>query len=374
MTILLHYAELALKLGNRGFFEKTLQRNLEESFDEKAKVERLFGRFLLEAKIPFVEAKDILAKTPGLAWFAPIIEVKSLEELKKILKNFTKGDYQTFCVRVNRVDKNFPKTSMELEKELGEMIRKSTHKKVDLGNPEKTFFIEILSKRIFLFTEKIRGLGGLPIGVSGKVMVLLSGGIDSPVSSFLMLKRGAKLSLVHFHSFPYLDKASIEKCREIKMILKKYQLEIDLFLVPFFECQKALKLKIDNRYLVVLYRRLMLKICETLAKKEGAGGLVTGESLGQVASQTLENIGVINQAVSLLILRPLIGLNKEEIIKIAQEIGTYEVSIKNQKDCCSLFLPKHPVLKADLAMVLKMEKQVDIKKLRQQAIKNTEWV
>lgn len=395
MKILIHYGELALKGKNRVFFEKKLVENIKRGFGGKVKVQRLFGRFLLETQLDPEKTQNKLLKVFGIAWFAECEECKNLVNLKKIIKIFFEDDFKTFAVRVNRVNKDFPKTSPELEKEIGEYIRKKHSKKVDLSSPDITFWVEILPRpnggrqglnsRILTFTKKIKGLQGLPVGVSGKLVSLLSGGIDSPVASYLMLKRGAKLVLVHFHSFPYLDKSSINKCQEILEVLREYQPDIKLHLVPFFKIQKKLKLEIDNRYLVIFYRRLMLKICQEIARKEKAGGLVTGESLGQVASQTLENLGVTNEVLCHpelvsgpsgigLVLRPLIGLDKQEISDLAQKINTYKTSIKPQKDCCTLFVPKHPVTKARLPRVLKMEKEINLKNLLQQALKETEIV
>lgn len=395
MKILVHYGELALKGKNRIFFEKKLVENIKRAFKGEVRVERLFGRFLLETELGPEKTQDKLLKVFGLAWFAEYEETKDLAGLKKLLAKIPQKDFKTFAVRVNRVNKSFPKTSMQLEKEIGEFVRKKHSKKVDLSSPDITFWVEILSStikdskgkyedksemvldrhsRILLFTKKIKGLQGLPVGVSGKLVSLLSGGIDSPVASYLMMKRGAALNAVHFHSFPYLDKSSINKCQEILEVLREYQPDIKLHLVPFFAIQKKLKLEIDNRYLVVFYRRMMLRICQEIAKKEKAGGLVTGESLGQVASQTLENLGVTNEAVVMPVLRPLVGLDKQEISDLAQKIGTYEISIKPQKDCCTLFIPKHPVTKACLEKVLMMEKKLKLQNLLQQALKETEIV
>lgn len=373
MKILLHYGELALKGKNRVFFEKKLVENIKRSLGKETKLLRLAGRFLLETDWPFSKVKNRLSKVFGLAWFASYQEMEKIKDLKKILEDF-EGDFKTFAVRVNRVDKSFPKTSPELEKEIGEFIRKRHNKKVRLKNPDITFWVEILNNRILFFTKKIRGLQGLPVGVSGKLVSLLSGGIDSPVASYLMLKRGARLVAVHFHSFPYLDKSSINKCREVLKVLREYQPDMKLFLVPFFEIQKKLKLEIDNRYLVIFYRRLMLKLAQEIALNEGAGGLLTGESLGQVASQTLENLSVINESVFLPVFRPLIGFDKQEIVDLGKDIGTYPISIKPQEDCCSLFIPKQPTTRGRLKRVLAMEKEVNLKNLLQQALSNSEIV
>lgn len=384
MQILLHYGELSLKGENRGFFEKKLVENIKKALGRRAGVLRLSGRFLLETELSFSEARNRLLKIFGIAWFAECQEAGDLAGLKKLLAEFPQKDLQSFAVRVNRVDKQFPKKSPELEKEIGEFIRKRHNKKVCLDNPDITFWIEILPRRpfagrdrhnrILFFTKRIHGLQGLPVGVSGKLISLLSGGIDSPVASYLMLKRGAKLVAVHFHSFPYLDKSSMNKCQEILKILRGYEPQMRLYLVPFFKIQKKLKLEIDNRYLVIFYRRLMLRIAQEIALKENAKGLVTGESLGQVASQTLENLGVINESVSLPVFRPLIGFDKQEIVDLAKDIDTYNISIKPQQDCCSLFIPRHPATRAKLPKLLALEKEVNLKNLLQQALRKIEIV
>ncbi len=233
-------------------------------------------------------------------------------------------------------------------------------------------FIEITNRYAFLYLEKIKGLGGLPVGVSGRAVSLLSGGIDSPVASFYAQKRGIELVFLHFHALPYVNKASLEKAEKIVKILNKYQFSSKLYLIPFADIQKEILLKTKASFRVVLYRRFMFRIAEILAKKEKAKVLITGESVGQVASQTLENIAVITRAISLPIFRPLICQDKQDIIEKAKEIGTYDISILPHQDCCSRFLPKRPATKANLTEVRKEENKLDIKKLIAKAIEKVE--
>ena len=381
--VVCHYHEIGLKGKNRDFFEKKLVENIKkaikpEFFDW---VKRFPGRVVIKlsekGKECQKEVKKNLGYVFGISYFAFAKALKpELKEIKKIafeLVSAKKG--KTFKIETKRSDKKFPYSSSKVNEIVGEFVlKKLKDKKVKLENPKIICFIEILPKIVFAYTEKIKGLGGLPVTTAGKVVSLLSGGIDSPVASFLMQKRGAKIIFVHFHAYPYTSKASIEKARKIVEILNRYQFTSKLYLVPFAEIQKEILLNSQAKFRVILYRRIMFKIAEVIAKKEKALGLVTGESLGQVASQTLENIQVINEAVSLPVFRPLIGMDKEEIINLAKKINTYEISILPHEDCCSRFIPKHPATKADLALVKKEEKRINLKTLIDQALKQAEIV
>jgi len=404
---IIHYHEIALKKGNRAFFVEQLVRNIKTALkDFSPVVTKLSGRLLLEVRLP-TDAEIVGSRTshiPGIANFLPIEdEVGDLEELKRKLaenlkikrfkdlkteefsaKSVSPSDgragvsgeknlkFKSFRISTKRGDKTFPLTSEEVNREIGSFVQEKIYPpngearvRVDLDNPELTIHIEIVNKRIFFGFEKIQGVGGLPVGSSGKVVCLLSGGIDSPVASYMMMRRGCKIVFVHFHAFPYLDSSSQEKAKELVSLLDNYQQGSKLYFVPLGDIQKKVVLKVPEAYRVVIYRRLMFRIAEEIAKKENpaAAGLVTGESLGQVASQTLENISVIEKAVELSVLRPLIGMCKEDIIKIAREIETYEISIRLDQDCCQLFIPKHPVTKSDEKTVKEIESKLDIKKL-----------
>jgi thiamine biosynthesis protein ThiI len=258
------------------------------------------------------------------------------------------GDQQTesFRVSARRADKRFPLTSPQIEREVGGRIKEARGWRVDLRNPGLTVHVEALSDEAFYFFGKERGPGGLPSGVSGRVVCLLSGGIDSPVAAWRMMRRGCRVLFVHFHSYPILSRASQEKTREIATLLTRYQLRSRLFLVPFGEIQQRVVLGVSPPLRVVIYRRLMMRIAEAVAREHRAQALVTGEVVGQVASQTLENLTQINDVVSMPVLRPLIGMDKEEITAEAQRLGTYPVSIIPDQDCCTLFTPRHPATRA----------------------------
>ncbi|MEE9190281.1 MAG: tRNA uracil 4-sulfurtransferase ThiI, partial [Candidatus Neomarinimicrobiota bacterium] len=239
-----------------------------------------------------------------------------------------------------------------------------------LSNPGLTCYIDVLKDEAFIFISKIQGPGGLPVGASGKVAVLLSGGIDSPVAAYYILKRGGKAVFVHFHSVPYVTEASIDKVRDIIEIMKKFQSKSKLYLIEFAPVQNEIMEYCEPKYRVLHYRRFMVAIADKIAKRENAKALITGESLGQVASQTLENIAVVEDSAQLPILRPLIGYDKQDIINKAQEIGTYEISILPHQDCCTLFVPKHPATKARLSDVRNSESNLDVESLVNTAVEN----
>jgi thiamine biosynthesis protein ThiI len=243
---------------------------------------------------------------------------------------------------------------------------------VRLRNPELTCWIEVVEDYAIIYVERLPGLGGLPSGTSGKVVVLLSGGIDSPVAAWKIIKRGCTAVFVHFHSFPYTNKESQEKAKQISQLLSHYQLRSKIYLVPFAEIQRHIMVDTPAETRVVLYRRFMLRLAEAIAHQEKARVLVTGDSVGQVASQTIENIDVISRAVAMPILRPLVGDDKLEIVEVARRIGTYEISIQPDQDCCSLFVPKHPATKADLGEIETSEHRLDVAEAMKQAVVSAE--
>ncbi|MBI5152329.1 tRNA 4-thiouridine(8) synthase ThiI [Candidatus Peregrinibacteria bacterium] len=396
MIIFVRYAELALKLGNRAVFEQKLEKNIKAAMAGlRFKTSRHYGHMMLEvsekdsegvagklANIPGISNFSIVSeilkfkypKSPTEKWaIAKLTEIAKIMALEIISPGEKKYWPKTFCVRSKRIQKSFPMDSPKIEAKLGEMILRGIPKlKVKLKNPEITCHADLVDNKAYIYFDKIAGLGGLPVGTSGKIVSLISSGIDSPVASFRMTLRGAQVVFVHFHSYPHTNKASQDNVREIVKLLTQYQLESRLYFVPFLEIQKAVMTNAEPELRVVLYRRFMMKIAEEIAVHEGAGALVTGENLGQVASQTLDNIAVINEAVAMPILRPLIGHSKQEIIDEARKIGTYEISIRPYADCCSLFVPKHPTTRADLAVIKKVEKKAVFKKLIKEAIKKAE--
>ncbi len=381
-----HYDEIGLKGKNRKFFEKKLIANIEASLARTApksgaKVKRISGRII--AEFPAEEQKEKIAEALrnvfGIAHFsfASACE-QNMDAIKKAaIKVLSERKFETFRISAQRSKKEFPLTSQEINTKVGEYVlshfnkRKGSQIRVDLKKPEATLFIEIVEKYAFLYSQKEKGQGGLPLGSGGKIVSLLSGGIDSPVASFYVMRRGAEAIFVHFHSLPYTSPASIEKIKELVKLLNKFQIQSKLYLVPLADIQKQIMMGAPQKLRIILYRRFMLKIAEKIASKEGAAALVTGDSLGQVASQTLENIAAIEESAAIPILRPLVGFDKKEIVSKAKEIGSYDISILPHEDCCSLFMPEHPETKTRLKEVKAVEKKLDLEDLIAEAIKKT---
>ncbi len=370
MTVLLvHYHEIALKARNRPLFVNQLVRNLKRATADfpVRRIQKLPGRLLLElaGENAAQEVAERVRRVFGVANCCSALRCDlDLEALKDTAAKALAGrPFQTFRVTARRAYKTFPLTSPQLNEILGTFVLERFPARVDLKNPELTLFVDILPKEAFIYLEKVPGPGGLPVGVAGRVIALLSGGIDSPVAAYRMMRRGCQVSFVHFHGAPFLDRRTQEKTREIVKLLTRYQYTSRLYLVPFGEVQQEVVVNTPAPYRVLLYRRLMTRIAEHLASLEGAKALVTGESLGQVASQTLENLTVIEEAVKLPLFRPLIGMDKEEITEQAKEIGTYEISIQPDQDCCTLFVPRHPATRATMDDIGRAEMTLDLDRL-----------
>lgn len=375
--IICHYNEIGLKGKNRKFFEEKLIENIKKVLPKNSFlfVKRISGRIIIElsefGQKQEEEIKKGLKNIFGLSHFSPaVLCEQNIETIKKKAFELLKDKkFKSFRITAQRSKKEFALTSGQINEKVGEFIIEKLNKKVKLENPDATCFIEIVEKYAFLYAEKIKGPGGLPIGSGGKAIALISGGIDSPVASFYIMKRGVRIIFLHFHSEPYTEKASIEKVRRMIGVLNKFQFGSKLYSVPFSAIQKEILLKTPAKLRVILYRRFMFRIARKIAEKEKAKAIITGESVGQVASQTLENIRVIEESMDLPVLRPLIGFDKEEIIKKAREIGTFEISILPHQDCCSLFVPKHPETKAKLRDVLKAEEKLETEKIIGETVK-----
>lgn len=320
------------------------------------------------------EAKARLQDTLGVERFARVHRTPpDLEALKAALEKALEGQaFGSFRITAKRSDKAFPLTSPEIERALGAFVKGKTGAPVRLKGAEREFVVRVLPGAALLEVERHPGPGGLPPGVSGRVVALLSGGIDSPVAAYRLMRRGAEVVLVHFHPFPLLSGASREKAKALAERLARFQHRLRLHLVPFSEVQRHIIVEAPTAYRVVLYRRYMLRIAEAIAREEGALALCTGDSLGQVASQTLENLHAVNQAATLPVFRPLIGWDKEEIVAEAQRIGTYATSILPDEECCTLFAPKHPVTRARLEVVLETEARLPTEELLALALKERE--
>jgi thiamine biosynthesis protein ThiI len=310
----------------------------------------------------------------GVANFSRAIEVPlDMEALKAAAVDALRGrQVASFRVKTKRAFKGFAQNSGEVDRVVGRAVHVAHGIPVDLENPEITLFVEVLSDRILLALERLRGPGGFPVGTSGKVLCLLSGGIDSPVAAYRLMKRGCTVLLVHFHSFPLLDRTTIDKAKELARILTRYQFRTELLLTAFAPIQQTIVASCPAPLRVVLYRRFMVRVAELLAGRHRAKALVTGESLGQVASQTLDNLRVIDQAAAGPVLRPLVGMDKQEIVEEAQGIGTFPVSILPDQDCCQLFVPKSPALSAGLPEIQKAESALDVRGLLDAAVRGTE--
>lgn len=373
-----HYAEVGLKGKNRIFFEKRLVSNIKIALRGTGytEVERLHDRILVRlaqnADIP--EIKKRLQQVMGVAYFElSCATERDLTAIKETaLRYIQERAHTSLKVETRRTDKTFPLTSPQISAEVGGYLIEKTGARADMHTPDLVCWIKITGKNAYISTEKIPGIGGLPVGVSGKVLVMLSGGIDSPVAAWQMIKRGAKAVFIHFYSYPYTDKASLEKVIELAQILAVSNYRSSVYLVPFAELQQSIVTGTPARLRVLLYRRMMTRIAQRVATLVNAEALVTGESLAQVASQTLTNLRTIEAIADIPILRPLIGEDKAEIIEKAQRIGTFEVSTRPHQDCCSLFVPKHPATRATLPELEAAESELDIDALVEGALNDLE--
>ena len=436
-----HYHEIALKGRNRPMFERVLKENICRTTGLPAKCVRIVsGRLIVyneshNAPQPPLNLRGgeggviaALSRVFGISSFSPAMLVRAeYGEIEKALKSvistvatdgsgvekshtvhnservvgqsvrslgYARDDespWQTFAIATTRGDKRFPMTSQEINIKLGAYVNEQFGKKVNLTDPEVTFYVEVFSAGgacpsvrrgsvsggeggALVYTQKIPGPGGLPVGSQSKVAVMLSGGIDSPVAAYRIMKRGASIIGVHCHSYPFTTRASIDKVKELASVLAQYGGPFKLYLVPLADAQKAVVQNTEPRYRILLYRRMMVRIAQEIARREGAGALVTGESLGQVASQTVENIAVTDAVATMPILRPLIGYDKEEIISEARKIGTYEISVLPHDDCCTLFMPKDPATRARMSDVEVEERKINVAALIANAINNAELI
>jgi tRNA uracil 4-sulfurtransferase len=373
-SIVVHYKELALKGRNRPWFVQILVRNLKLALTglDIIRIKSLMGRIEIEMgpDASWIDVRDRVRFVFGIANFAYAARgPQEFEPLAAAILHDLAGRHPaTFRVRARRSDKRFGFTSPQIEREVGGLIKEHTGWRVDLDNPELSIHVEMLPEHAFYFFGKEPGAGGLPTGTGGRVACLLSGGIDSPVAAFRMMRRGCSVLLVHFHSYPILSRASQEKVREIAALLTKYHLRSRLVLVPFGELQQQVLLAVAPELRVVIYRRLMLRIAERLARRWRARALVTGEVIGQVASQTLENMTAIAAATTLEVLRPLVGMDKDEITAEAERIGTLPISNIPDQDCCQLFTPPHPATRARLQDVLAAEAALPVEAMIDAAV------
>lgn len=380
-AVKIQYGEIALKGNNRDRFEDLLFLNIKNVLPAALgmNLKKKYGRFVLESTLSKEEEKLIktsLAKIFGIANFSfakrSPLDLETLKiEAAHLVESSSGG---SFKIATNRPNKKFPLTSMEISALIGGYVAQKSGKRVDVHTPDIVCAITIAEKEAYLSRESINGQGGLPVGISGNLLALLSGGIDSPVASWKMMRRGAKMDFIHFHSYPYTNRSSIEKVKDLAKELADWQGGGTLYLVPFIDIQKEIMTQAEARYRVLLYRRFMLRVAEELARKNNAKALVTGESLGQVASQTIENITSVGAVCALPILRPLIGENKDVIIEMAKKINTFEISIRPHEDCCSLFVPKNPATKSRVEDLEGEEVKLPTKELIKNAMDKIEKI
>jgi len=373
-SIVVHYQEIALKGKNRPWFMGRLVRNLRgavSDLDVKA-VRSLMGRIeiVVGPEATREEVGERIRRTFGVANFSyagrTTLDLDVLTAA--ILRDLEPRSCASFRVSARRADKRFPLTSPQVEREIGGRIKAARGWKVDLEHADLVVHVELLSTEAFYFFGKERGPGGLPTGTAGRVVCLLSGGIDSPVAAHRMMKRGCAVTFVHFHSYPILSRASQEKARELVALLTKWQQRSRLYLVAFGEIQQQVVLSVPGPMRVVVYRRLMTRIAERIALARRAHALVTGDVVGQVASQTLENLGVVSSVATLPIFRPLIGMDKEEITAQAAALGSYPISIIPDQDCCTLFTPRNPLTRARLGQIEAAETALPIHEFVDRAV------
>lgn len=380
-TILIRYGEIFLKGNNRGYFESALAKNIRTALENfNFKFVRAQNRFLIEDYDEAYETDiiDKLTKIFGIHSVSVAVKVKSTEEeLEKAAVLMMKDKSGTFRVTVNRADKRIQKSSMELAAQLGGVVLESNpNLTVNLHVFDTDLYVDIRENGLsYLFTDKIMGAGGMPVGTAGAGMVLLSGGIDSPVAAYMMAKRGLKLHAIHFHSAPYTSEMAKQKVVDLAGIVKNYSGPIVLHVIPFTDVQLKIHEKCPAELMITIMRRFMMRIAERVAKANSCGALITGESLGQVASQTMESITVTNGVIEdLPVFRPLIGMDKTEIMDIARNIDTYDTSILPYEDCCTIFLPKNPAIRPKLETVLKAEAKLDVETLIAACIENQEII
>lgn len=377
-SILIRYGEIFLKGNNRYYFESLLVKNIKTAlagFDYKF-VKSQSRYYVEDFNEDYAdEIITILTKVFGIHSISPSVKVKTdLAEISRIATEISPKS-GSFRVTVKRADKRINMRSMDIAAKIGgDMLMQSKGAlTVELFTPEFELNVDIRENGYsYLFYDKIPGAGGLPVGCSGNGMLLLSGGIDSPVAGYVMAKRGVKIFAVHYHSFPYTSELALQKVKDLAKKLTPYCGDITLFVVPFTEIQYAIHNHCPEEFMITIMRRFMMRIAERLANDTHCGAIITGEALGQVASQTMQSINVTNSVVEMPVFRPLIGSDKEEIIKISEKIDTYDISIRPYEDCCTVFLPKNPVIKPKLADAINYEQRLEIDALIEDALNRTE--
>ena len=375
-VILIKYGELTTKKGNRNFFVKTLTKNIENKLkDFNVEIEKDLSRMYIHYNE--LDEESIINKIHEIfgihKYHIAYVTNSDLDSIKnELIKTVKLQNFKTFKVETKRSDKSFPKTSMELSKIFGGIVLKNKDNiKVDVNNPEVIIHVEIREKNTYIYYNEFNGLGGYPSGIQGKGLLMLSGGIDSPVAGFLAMKRGIKVDAVYFEAIPHTSLEAREKVITLVNKLKVYTNDINLYIVPFTKIQEEIYKSVSPNYVITIMRRMMYRIMSALCEKYNAKVIINGESIGQVASQTLNSMYVINNVTNLPVIRPVACLDKLEIIDIAKKIDTYNTSILPYEDCCTVFVPKHPIINPSLDETLKEEEKVNYEEILKETIDNT---
>lgn len=386
-SFLIKYGELALKGKNRAMFENRLMEHIRYRIEVLGEflVIKEQGRIFVEPQGEFVETEvvDAIKEVFGISYICPVVMIDSdnFEDIKKTTIDYVNQNYEdknfTFKVEARRAYKNYPMDSLEISREVGACLLDAFEAqglKVDVRNPQERIFVE-LRDRTYIFSKMIKGLGGMPVGTNGRAMLLLSGGIDSPVAGYMVAKRGVSIDAVYFHSHPYTSERAKQKVIDLAQIISRKTGSIRLHIVPFTEIQLAIYEKCPHEELTIIMRRIMMVIAEAHARRCSALALVTGEAIGQVASQTIQSLVATNEICTMPVFRPVIGFDKQEIVDISEQIGTYETSVLPYEDCCTVFVAKHPVTRPDLEKIKRSEAKLDgIEDMIKTAIRETEVI
>lgn len=372
--ILIKYGELTTKKDNRKFFIKELVNNIRKKIDD-IEIEYSLDRMYIKSN----NIKETISKLKEVFGIYSIIECykvnTNIDEIKNTILNILKEiNFKTFKVITKRSDKTFPISSMEFSSKIGGIILKNIESKVDVHNPDIYVNIEIKNGYTYIYTNEIKGLGGYPVGVQGKGLLMLSGGIDSPVAGYMALKRGIDVECIYFDSPPHTSLEAKNKVIDLANILNKYSGKIKIYVVQFTKLQETIYKNVQNEYMITIMRRMMYRIAHLLALKTKSKVIINGESIGQVASQTLTSINTINSVTNYPVIRPVCCLDKLEIIAISKKIGTYDISIRPYEDCCTVFVPKHPSINPDINKCIEFEKKFDYETLINEAINNIEVI
>jgi tRNA uracil 4-sulfurtransferase len=378
-ALVAHYHEIGLKGRNRSFFEDALTRNLRRALRGTgyARIRKGFGRVVVDLRQDALvnEAANRASRVFGVAYLGIGKRVEpDIDRITDVaLALMAPGTFSSFAVRARRTHAALEHRSNEINTIVGQKIKDATDATVDLKHPDATLYIELFGGTCIVYRDRREGQGGLPTGTSGRLLALLSGGIDSPVAAWRMMRRGAEVELVHFHGQPYTDPSSVRQTIELAEVLARFHLRTTLHLVPLADAQREIVMQAPADMRIVLYRRAMMRIAASLAAERDAKGIVTGDSLGQVASQTIENISATSRAVhGIEILRPLVGMDKQEIIDAANRIGTYEISTRKYQDCCVLFEPRSPATKVPISKAEEAEAGLDTEGMTGKALAGIE--